>query len=282
MSQQLPSDLHERITALIDGQITSAEERAEVESSIASHESARVQHSIESALVRMLHARRATLRENVPADVERRIRMALANEVGAPTSVWQNFFAAVIRPIVAIPVLAASIAAGVFLVMQQRSTPDVATVVRSPLVNLHEQAYENFASIVRGELTVAVASDSKHELESWFRNNGVQYEVQFPDMSATLVGGVVSTHEHKKFAHLVYSVGSHIVYMFEVDQASLASGEVALEHGIADRLEQGRWHWEERQDTGTLFVWKSNNVVCAAVSGLRTDELSALFNLNVL
>ncbi len=283
MNNYVPNDLRERITALIDGQITSESERSDVEAFLASSEEARMQQRVESALVGMLHERREALRERIPADVERRIRLALIEQPEASPSLWQRIVGVFARPLVSIPILATGIAvAAIFVVQQQPQVSEPSAVNRSPLVDLQAQAYANFESIVRGELTVAVASESEQEVRSWFKNNGVTYDVQFPSIEATLVGGVVSTHEHKKFAHLVYNVGNHLVYMFEVDEASLASRDVALDTGIVDGLAHGKWHWEERLDTGTLFIWKSNNVVCAAVSDLRTDELSALFDLHLL
>jgi anti-sigma factor RsiW len=282
MSKRLPIEIRERITALVDGQITSPDQRSSLESLLESDEDARLQHVVESGLVRMLHARRNRLREQIPVDVERRVRIAIANEVPAGTAA-RAWWWRLLQPSIAVPAVVLLIAVGVFMIVERSSTPSTAPLVaRGPLVDLQVQSYANFEAILRGTLTVAVATQSEHELRRWFEQNGVTYDVQFPAIEATLVGGVVSTHEHKKFAHLVYSVGDHLVYMFEVDEESLAQRDVALDNTIIDGLAHGRWHWEERKDTGTLFIWKSNNVVCAAVSDLRTDELSALFDLQLL
>jgi len=283
-TQPLPDDIRQSITAFVDNQMLSDQERIAVQDAIEQSEELALQHKLESGLVHMLHARRDTLRGAVPIDLERRIRLSLAKEAHTPTrSSFSSFLALLRRPAVAIPMLIASAAIIVLVSSIERPTvqqPMVASV--APLVDLQLQSYENFSAILRGELTVQHETSSKSDLQEWFADNGVTYAVQFPAIEAQLVGGVVSKHEQKRFAHLVYSVGNHIVYMFEVDESSIAERSVGLEPTIADNLDQRRWHWEERKDTGTLFMWKSNNVVCAAVSDLQTDELSALFALNEL
>jgi hypothetical protein len=72
------------------------------------------------------------------------------------------------------------------------------------------------------------------------------------------------------------------VYLLEADNNDVVDGSVQLDQEIRQDVEQSRWHWEERDEIGTLFVWKSNNVMCTAVSDMPTQEFSALFRLETL
>lgn len=286
----MPDDLKHRITAMLNNEL-SPTERDETQRALADHGVAQRQHAIEGALVQMLHGRREQLRERVPVDVERRIRVALANEREAqfqPTqSLWNRVASALLRPAIAVPVLGGIAAFMVTTTILNRPDAGNGQSVTVPnqqvsLVDLRTASYDNFASIVRGELKLVHPSSDPRELQSWFASQGVQYSAVFPTIAAKLEGGVVSDHNGKKFAHLVYSVNDHLVYMFEVDEASVADKSVTIDKSVNDNLTHGKWHWEEKTGTGTLFMWKSNNVVCSAVSDLRTDELSALFALNEL
>ena len=83
----------------------------------------------------------------------------------------------------------------------------------------------------------------------------------------------------RAFAHLVYDVGGHQIYIFEVDRPSIDANVMSM-HALVDQdVRNSTWHWEERAGVGTMFVWESNNIVCSAVSDLRTEQFSALFSL---
>lgn len=290
MTQRHPhDDMAARITALIDGAIRDEQERAQAEEELAAHPHLQAQHAVESALVATLHARRDRLRAALPPAVERSVRMAV-NEAAQPTpSAWSRLLATLRRPAVAFPTLAGLTAVAVLMVTggpeptaTSTSPARTTTDVQAALVDLPNASYSNFQAIRQGKLSLAKATANKEELKSFFASEGVKYEVFFPKMDAELKGGVVSDHNGHKYAHLVFAAGNHLVYMFEVDQASIDNKVVDLGGRVQDDLAQSRWHWEERADTGTLFVWKSNNVVCSAVSDLRTDQFSALFALEEL
>jgi len=236
------------------------------------------EQQIDDAVARMLQARRASLRVSVPIDVERRIRLSLAEPtVTTPLTATENMFSSIIawfkRPIVLIPASLAILAFVTFAVSQNSSTTPV---------DLHSVAYANFTSVVKGSLTLAKNTSDTTALRAFFAKAGVDYPVFFPSMKAELKGGMVSTDNGHAYAHLVYGIGDHLVYLFEADQASIDSRVAILDTVITNNLATGKWHWEERPGTGTLFVWKSNNIVCLAVSDLRTQDMSALFTLEAL
>lgn len=287
MTQRNPNDeMAARITALIDGAIRDERERAQAEADLAAHPHLQTQHAVESALVATLHARRDRLRAALPPSLERSVRMAVHEAAQPNPSVLDRIIGALRRPAVAFPALA-GIAAVVVLVLTNggpatTDQPRVTTEVAAASLDLPTASYANYQAIKQGKLTLAKATNDANELKTFFAKEGVGYEVIFPKMEAELKGGVVSEHNGHKYAHLVFAAGDHLVYMFEVDQASIDSKTVDLGSRVNDDLAQSRWHWEERADTGTLFVWKSNNVVCSAVSDLRTDQFSALFALEEL
>lgn len=143
-------------------------------------------------------------------------------------------------------------------------------------------AYQQFATVSSGAFALDVSSADQAALQSYFVSHGVKFDVFFPGVHATLLGGSVVDVDGTKCAQLVYAAGSKRVYLLETDNNTIVDGSVTLDKGIAEDVAQSRWHWEERADIGTMFVWKSNNVMCTAVSDMPTNEFSALFQLETL
>ena len=282
--RSMNDDMAARITALIDGTL-GEEERAQAMKELGSSSRLQRQHDVESALVATLRDRRGRLRATLPPAVERRVRMAVnAEAMPKPTFAerypalsfwkWQRFVWA-----------AAAIVLVAVLLLEPSAIKELTgsgAVASATPVDVPTQSYANFASIMQGSMQLGKTTTDQQTLKSYFASQGVQYDVQFPAIDATLKGGTVSEHGGRKFAHLVYERAGHTIYMFEVDQQSIDANHAELGQVVTDDITHSRWHWEERADTGTLFAWKSNNVVCVAVSDLRTNELSALFDLQEL
>ena len=282
--RSMSEELSSRITALIDGALSDEERRLTLDMMDSSPQ-LQQQYQTESALTSMLRARRDRLRTALPPAVERRVRMAVNAQAMPRPSLLERFaaprgwqFVRIFAAGAAVVLLAVFVYNGGSLLPTQAPQ----SVAAMPPVDIPSQAYSNYASVMSGALTLGLQTSNATELASYFRAKGVQYDVQFPPIDATLKGGVVSEHGGKAFAHLVYERGGHTIYMFEVDQAAINDNVADLGASVTDDIEHSRWHWEEQPQTGTMFAWKSNNVVCVAVSDLRTDEFSALFDLQEL
>ena len=273
-------DQADLISAYLDGELHSAEDIAKVEHLITNDASLRRESELLRSLKASLSTRSAELRTPVPVDLERSIRLSLGEEVSkrsvqesAPTLV-QKIVMWMSRPLVAIPsalVLAIAVT-GIYMMFSRADAH----------FELSSASYANYEAVVRGDIKLVRATSDTAELQKFFREQGVTYTVFYPQIDAELKGGVVSQHGDKKFAHLVYGSGSHLVYLFEVDVPSIESGTVTLAEEIAKDVQESRWHWEEKDNVGTLFVWKSNTVMCSAVSDMSTQEFSALFRLETL
>ena len=270
------NDLHlERLSAYLDGELPS-DELAELERDLLQDPALQRELALARSVRSAVRSRTAALRTSIPVDLERSIRMQLGREVEratapAPLSWWAVLVNAIRRPMVAIPT---GIAAAALVVMFMTD--------RSPRVDLYEASYTNFSKIAKGEIELAKETSDTAALREFFASQGVEYAVFFPEIAAELKGGVVSEHDGEQYAHLVYGAGEHLVYIFEVDENSIERDFVEISSEVAEDLEESRWHWEERSGVGTMFVWESNNVVCSAVSDLRTQDLSALFTLEKL
>ena len=273
--------MFEACSAMADGHLSSAEANR-LQHEMMQDEALRAEYETVDAVRTMLRERADRLRMPVPADVERSIRLAIAAEQSQSRARRERWLDTVIdtvidylrRPAIAVGVAAVALVAVVWFAVDRSS--DTAPF------RLYEASYANFQDIVGGTLELGKRTSNPAELASFFRDQGVAYDVFFPTIDATLEGGVVSEHHGQRYAHLVYRAGDHLIYIFEVDEPSIEGNMIAMASDVADDLEHSRWHWEERAGVGTMFVWESNNIVCSAVSDLRTQDLSALFHLETL
>jgi hypothetical protein len=83
-------------------------------------------------------------------------------------------------------------------------------------------------------------------------------------------------------AELVYKKAKHTIALLQVDDASIDAKRVEMDPIVAEDVEYSKWHWASTPDNGTLFVWKSNSIMCTVVSDLQIDEVSSLFKLEAL
>lgn len=279
----------ELLSAYLDGQLA-GEELDAVKQDLATDPDLEREFRMIAAVRHTVRDRSAVLREQVPVELERSIRLALGREVEAASaatetsSLLDRILGLIRTPAVAVSLATAALVTVVVLTLDlnQAGQNEPAMIMSASTVDLYNASYDNFQKVVRGEIQLAIQSSDIDRLREFFRREGVQYDVFFPEVAAELKGGVVSNHDGQKFAHLVYGVGDHLVYIFEVDEASVARNNVAMERTVARDLAESRWHWEERSGVGTMFVWESNNIICSAVSDLRTQDLSALFTLEKL
>ena len=232
------------------------------------------------ALRSMLRNRRATLRTQVPASLERTIRMAIAEEaVVTPRLSFGDRLRQALSSLAARPALAgltlAGIAAVAFMtVFVLRSTPSMPT-------DLTEAAFAVYGQVTTSDETIELRSSNRDGLRKFFAERGVTFNVFFPEVDAELVGGSVRTINGQEFPVLVFAAAGHRISLLEVDEASIGARAVTVDTQTSDDVAQSRWHWAS-SDNKTLFVWKSNSVMCSVVSDLAVDEVSALFRLEAL
>jgi hypothetical protein len=230
------------------------------------------------ALRATLRNRRTTLRTQVPASLERSIRMAIAEEaVGTQRLSFSERLRQAWASLAARPALAgltlAGIAAVAFMsVFVLRSTPSLPT-------DLTEAAFAIYGQVTSSDEAVELRSSDRDGLRKFFAERGVTFNVFFPDVDAELIGGSVRTINGQEFPVLVFAAAGHRISLLEVDEASIGERTVTVDTQTSDDVAQSRWHWASANNK-TLFVWKSNSVMCSVVSDLA--EVSALFRLEAL
>lgn len=280
------NELNALFSAYADGERLDPSERSAVEHALHESESARRELALQQATRRLVRQRSESLHARVPDDLRLRIARGLdaadvaskqqvvREQTWSVTAALQRLFASP-RYVQALIVTGSVVAVAlVTLLLVRNTSPNEA--------ELSTLAYSSFGTVVNGSFAVEQQTSDQDELRSYFASKGVDFPIFFPQLDATLRGGSVVSINGQQCAQLVYTAGPKTVYLLEADNNDVVDGSIKLDQEIRQDVEQSRWHWEERDNVGTLFVWKSNNVMCTAVSDMPTQEFSALFRLETL
>jgi len=283
------NELNALISAYVDGERLDQSELLRVQDALASRKEMRKDAELQRATRALLRSRASSLRHQPPASMMASIQAALdetsatSNDRTSPSNTSWSFSGA-IRSLFGTPRFATGLVAlGSVVVLAAAAL----ILLRSPSGSTADSevtsvAYATFGNVLTGSFGIERESSSAAELQSFFASRGVEFSVFFPEVHASLRGGSVVTINGRQCAQLVYEAGEKKIYLLETDNDDITRGDIDLDRAVLEDVEQSRWHWEERADMGTMFVWKSNNVMCTAVSNMPTNEFSALFRLETL
>lgn len=227
-----------------------------------------------------LRQRSDVIRGSVPVNLERSIRLAIADEAQkrARPSMVERVIRSV-QQLLSRPALAGAMAASIAVVAILALT--LANRTSALPTNLMDAALAVHAEAATGSDAVDHRSSDRNDLRTFFSDHGVGFDVFFPTVAAKLVGGSVRTINGHAYPVLVYASQSHTISLLEVDQQSIDTKSVHMGRDVAEDVAESKWHWASSDDK-TLFVWKSNSIMCSVVSDLAVDEVSALFRLEAL
>ncbi len=142
--------------------------------------------------------------------------------------------------------------------------------------DFRKESLDNFERIVKGQLTVAKATNRFDNLMAFFHAQGVEYQIVSIPLKAELIGGVVSEHNGTKLAHLVYRRGDTLIYMYQAPIELFERGILALPSSVNSYADSGRWYAEDLTH-GSWMFWRIQSVYCSVVANVPKDVLATYF-----
>lgn len=292
-------EIHEQITAYVDDRVDEAAYRAKLNQHLSACAECRAAYELElltKAVIRTRAPRAAApeeLRSAIAGNMESISRervAASAPNTGRPVSADAgrlDRFAHLFLAPVGVTAAMVLIALGAFALLREEEPPLIAIVHNAPPVkdlprgsrpeNLFNKASSNFRAIRDGKLSVGHSTADPTELRRYFHDNGVAYDIAALSVRAKLAGGVVSDHGETKFAHLVYTQGETIIYVFEIPAGTLQAHKVVY---VADNalhdIEAGKALWEEPDPWMCVVVFKKGDVVCAVVANAPRSRIEQM------
>jgi hypothetical protein len=140
------------------------------------------------------------------------------------------------------------------------------------------QSLRNFALVRSGELKPAKISCTPEAVSAYFQENGVSFIVNVrPLENCDWYGALLSDHNGTKLAHVVYKVGDHLMYTFQLRKEDVrAGGLLHLPASAEKALEKNGWWIGPDEQDQSVVLWTTDGTLCTAVSSMKKERLLAL------
>lgn len=265
-------DVLELITALVDNEIETKEKAKELKLLIESSEEFNFEYQIQNYIKSMIKTR--VQKVETPEHLKKQILNDIFKE-SQPAAEKQKktWFKWVLKP-----AFAFSIFISVFflvLLFSRNSTSENIAREQNGETNMFSQALQNFQSIVKGNLSAQLQSNSIEELKSYFKNNGVNYEANVPlAKNWHLAGASISEIKGKKLAHNIYRNSSgKLAYLYQANEDLLTNQKILnLSPDLLKLVNDGK-SFRYNDNDKSVMVWKCKKNICILVSNDRLDKL---------
>jgi len=141
--------------------------------------------------------------------------------------------------------------------------------------NVVHQSLNNFDAVVAGTMKPSIVSDNVPAMKAYFSQR-VSYNVVVPKTidKCKLIGGMVSDYLGRPLSHLVYRDGDNVVYLYQVDMASVMDGKTLMIPTEAkEQLLKTGWYVRSPHPNCNLVMWLKDSTLCTAVADMDKDAL---------
>lgn len=226
------------------------------------------------------HVIQTTLRFiTTPPSVQRFVVRALRREYRDTTSPSGGWLELLFLRRAYVPALAGAIAVIVFVlfVSLPRDSPDSQTAhtASNDIINL---SYKNFILVRSGQLKPVLVSCTPESVATYFKESQLNFAVdviKLPDCE--WYGAMASEYNGVKLAHVMYRVGEHWMYIYEVSHDdAIGRARMTLPPAAKTALATSGWYTDPDHPDCSVVVWKTDGTLCAAVSTMKKEKLLAM------
>ena len=171
------NELKEKITALIDNEILSTEEKDDLELQINNNDSLYTEYVIQKSVKNLLQTRYAdkkapaNLRENIAKQTFNLYNAELESASKRRSESNNNLYSFFRKPQFAIPLVILMIALFLSSPLFSEKSPNDIIIEQAGMNNMYVQAVNNFKSIMKGELSLECVSSNPEEVKKYFTLN---------------------------------------------------------------------------------------------------------------
>lgn len=177
------------------------------------------------------------------------------------------------------PALLGSMVAAFFfsqVTEQSGSARSVYTATVPP--DIIQQSVSNFSLLQAGRLESTAVSGSLDRVRAFLWDSKLQFSAHIPSIREyDWCGGSMTESGGIKQAHLMYRIGSDLLYVFEVrDGDALDDRRPLVSPAVRRALVQTGWYTDVVLSDCNVVVWRAEEAVCVAVSTMQRNKLLAL------
>jgi hypothetical protein len=137
------------------------------------------------------------------------------------------------------------------------------------------QAVNNFHKILSGEIKPEIRSNNAKEIGTYLKDK-LKYDAYVPQISNyNLMGATGNDYNGEKLAHLVYSSGDEILYIYETQTKSINHTCLDLPDPVHNEIIKERFYMCDKVDANNccMFLWYKDNLLCASVSTMPKQQM---------
>jgi hypothetical protein len=264
---------HQLITSAVDQRLSRTEMEAFVDHAAECH-TCRYDYELESAAKTMVRTRLRMVKtpHALTESISRKIHQIDQEQASAEKKPsWTKIYALpALKPML---VLALIITAGFALLLSPFGFgPAPATPAGSDML---VQSVSNFHAILAGIMQPQMVSDRPEQVRDYLSGK-TSFPVYVPFLTGcTLVGGSANEYQGMKLAHVVYTYGGQVIYMFQAPYDRVIAGDgLMLSDDARQQLANVGSFSNVAPGGDTVILWVLGNTLCAAVSRIDRKEMS--------
>jgi len=177
------------------------------------------------------------------------------------------------------PALASGLVVAVFILFltTQRDSSDALTD-HSAANDLINQSFKNFALVRSGELKPELVVSCPESVAGYFRNSKIDFAVDVVEMpNCEWYGAMAVEHAGVKMAHVAYRMGEDWMFLCEAKHEDvMQSANLSLPPAAKTALAATGWYTDPAHPDCSVVMWKTDGVLCTAVSTMKKEKLLAL------
>ena len=259
---------------VIDGIVPEADKKA-FHTHIASCD--RCKRSYELEVVAKSLVQQNLPRVSTPMHVRRAVLSSLYGEAErASRPFLSRIFGLVPTPAYAV-VAAAALIVYLFFPSQQTSLDDM--IRHAGERDVMEQAASNFALIRDGKMKPPITTCSPENMYAYLEAQELPFEaVVRPLERCDGYSAVVNEYDGVKLAHVVYSIGDDMLYVYQVRgiESLNDGGHLTMPAAAKEALTTTGWYTDPQHPDCNVVLWEENGTVCAATSTMSKTGMLAL------
>ena len=259
---------------MIDGVVSAAEKKA-FRAHIAGCESCKRSYELEvvaKSLVQTSLPRIAT-----PMHVRRAVLTTLHDEAERASRSWvSRMFGLVPAPAYAV-IGAAALLVYLFFPSRETTLDDMIRHVGER--DVMEQAAANFARIRDGNFEPSMTTCSPENIYAYLHAQGLPFDALIrPLERCDGYSALVNEYDGVKLAHVVYTIGDDMLYVYQVNKNESLSdtGHLSMPLAAKQALTTTGWYTDPQHPDCNVVLWEEGGTVCAATSTMDRTKMLAL------
>lgn len=141
------------------------------------------------------------------------------------------------------------------------------------------QAVNNFHKLLAGDMKPEMQSNDAVKVREFVKHEA-NIDAFVPVINNyNLIGAMCSEYDGQMLAHLVYTSGNEVIYIYEACVSSLHSNCLELPDPVHSDIMKNKYYICDKVDDNqcTMILWYRDNIICASVSTMPKNKMFAHF-----